>query len=79
MRLPIEIALQPNLHVRSYPGSTESAVSRIPPPELLRGFIGENDHQVVIAVWPSIPACHRTKQVNPERVVHLGQPPDNLA
>jgi len=46
---------------------------------MLRGFIGENDHQVIIAVWASIPACGRTEQVNPDRVIDLGQPPDNLA
>ena len=79
MQLPIEIALRPNLHVRSYPGSTKSSVPRIPPPEMLWGFIGDNDHQVIIAVRPSVPACRRTKQVNPERVIDLGQPPDNLA
>jgi hypothetical protein len=79
MQLPIEIALRPNLHVRSHPGSTKSSVSRIPPPEMLWGFIGNNDHQVIVAVWASIPACRRTEQVNPKRVIDLGQPPDNLA
>src|ERR1019366_8093765 len=79
MQLPIEIALRPYLHVRGYPGSPKSSVSRIPSPEMLWGFIGENDHQVIIAVRPSVPACCRTEQVNPERVIDLGQPPDNLA
>ena len=79
MQLPIEIALRPNLHVRSHPGSTKSSVSRIPPPEMLWGFIGNNDHQVIVAVWASIPACRRTEQVNPKSVIDLGQPPDNLA
>jgi hypothetical protein len=79
MQLSIESALRPNLHVRSYSGSTKSSVSEVPPPEMLRCFIGENDHQVIIAVWASIPACGRTEQVNPDRVIDLGQPPDNLA
>jgi hypothetical protein len=79
MQLPVEIALWPNLHVRSHPGSTKSSVSRIPPAEMLWGFIGENDHKVVIAVRAGIPACRRTEQVNPERVIDLGQPPDDLA
>jgi hypothetical protein len=46
---------------------------------MLWGFIGENDHQVIIAVWASIPPCRRTEQVDPDRVIDLGQPPDNLA
>jgi len=79
MQLSIESALRPNLHVRSHPGSTKRSVSRVPPPEVLWGLIGENDHQVIIAVWASIPACGRTEQVNPDRVIDLGQPPDNLA
>jgi hypothetical protein len=79
MQLPIEMALRPKLHVHSYPGSTKGSISGIPPTELLRGFIGEDDHQVIVAVRASIPACRRTKQVNPERVIDLRQPPDNLA
>lgn len=79
MQLPVEIAPRPYLHVRSHPGSTKSSVSRMPPPEMLWGFIRENDHQVIIAVWAGISACRRTEQVNPERVIDLGQAPDNLA
>ena len=68
--LPIEVALRPNLHIRSHPGSTKSSISRVPPPETLWGFIGDNDHEVIIAVWASIPACSGTKEVNPFRVIH---------
>jgi hypothetical protein len=45
---------------------------------MLWGFIGENDHQVIIAVRAGIPARRRTEQVNPKRVIDLGQPADNL-
>jgi hypothetical protein len=78
MQLPIEVALRPNLHIRSHPGSTKSSISRVPPPETLWGFIGDNDHEVIIAVWASIPARRRTEQVNPERVIDPAQPLDNL-
>ena len=78
MQLPIEIALRPNLHVRSHPGSTKSSVSRIPPPEMLWGFIGENDHQVVIAIRTRIAARRRAEQVDAQRMIHLCQPTDNL-
>ena len=61
MQLAIEIALRPNLHVRSHPGSTKSSVSRIPPPQMLWGFIGENDHQVVIAIRTRIAARRRAE------------------
>ena len=71
MQLPIEIALRPDLHVRSHPGPTQSSVSKIPPPEMLWGFIGENDHDVVIAIRTRIPARRRTEQVNPEGVIGL--------
>ena len=79
MQLLIEIALRLNLHVRSHPGSTKSSVSRIPPPEMLWGFSGENDHKVIIAVWASIPACSGAKEVNPFRVIHSHQPADDLS
>ncbi len=79
MQLSIEIALRPNLHVRRRSGSAKSPVPRIPPPEVRWGFIGENDHQVVIAVRAGIPARRRTEQVNSERAIDFGQPPDNLA
>jgi hypothetical protein len=70
MQLPIEVALRPNLHIRSHPGSTKSSISRVPPPETLWGFIGDNDHEVIIAVWASIPAGRGAKEVNPFRVIH---------
>lgn len=79
MQLSVEIALWPNLHVRSHPGSTKSSVSGVPPPEMLWGFIGENDHQVIIAVGARISARRRTEQVNPEGVIDRAQPLDNLA
>jgi len=78
MQLAIEIALRPNLHVRSHPGSTESSVSRTPPPEMLWGYIGENDHDVVIAIWTRIAARRRTEQVDAQRVIDLYQSPHHL-
>jgi hypothetical protein len=32
---------------------------------MLWGFIGENDHQVIVTGWVSIPACRRTISFNP--------------
>src|ERR1035438_532409 len=46
---------------------------------MLWGFIGENDHQVIIAVRPSVPACSGAKEVNPFRVIHSHQPADDLS
>ena len=78
MQLPFEIAPRPNLHVRGHSGSAQSPVSRIAPPEMLWGFIGENDHQIVIAVWAGIPARSGAKEVNPFRVIRPHQPADDL-
>jgi hypothetical protein len=78
MQLRIEIGLRPNLHVGSNAGSTKSPVSSIPPPEMLRGFIGENDHQVVVAVGSGIAPGSGSKKVDPQWMVHLYQPADNF-
>src|ERR1022692_1171105 len=79
MQLPIEVALRPNLHIRSHPGSPKSPISRVPPPETLWGFIGDNDHEVIIAVWASISTCHGAKEINPFRAVYLHQTADDFS
>ncbi len=78
MQLPVELALRPNLKVGSYPGSAKSSVSRIPSPKMQWSIVGKNHHQVIVAVWPSIPARSGAKEVNPFRVIHSHQPADHL-
>jgi len=78
MQLRIEIALRPNLHVGSNTGSTKSAVSKVPPPEMQGGFVGDKDHQVVVAVRAGIAAGGGAKQVDPQWMIDLDQPADNL-
>lgn len=78
MQLRIEIGLRPNLDVGSNPGSTKSTVSRISSAEVLGGFVGENDHQVVVAVGAGIAAGGGAKQVDAEWMVNLRQAADNL-
>ena len=71
MQLPIEIAQRPNLQIRSHAGSTKSAVPWNAAAEMQWGFIGENDHQVIIAVRAGIPARGGAKEVNPFGAIHF--------
>src|ERR1035437_968555 len=45
---------------------------------MLRGFIGENDHQVIIAIRTRIAARRGTEQVDAQRVIRLYQTPHHL-
>src|ERR1035437_8295519 len=59
----------------------DSQVTNSPAPrsaslQVCWGIVGHDHHDVIVAVRPSIPACRRTEQVNPEWVIDFGQPPD---
>jgi len=40
--------------------------------------VGQNNHQIVVAIGPSVAACCRTEEINPLWVINVYQTPHNL-
>ena len=52
-------------------GGRDRPLRSNPGAEMQRGFIGENDHQVIVTVRAGIPARSGAKEVNPFGAIHI--------
>ncbi len=78
MQLPVEIPLGPNLHIGSHTGSTKGSVSGLALAKMLWSVIGDNNHQIIIAVRARIPTCGGTKKINSLGMIHLYKSTNDL-
>lgn len=78
MYAAVKALARPDKHVGGSPCLPEDLVRQLAPPPVRGRGVGDYYHQVVVAVGGSLPAGHRTEEIDPLGLVRMHQALDDL-
>jgi len=65
-------------HTRTSAGPAQHLISQPAAVPLCGGIVWDNDHEVVVAIWPTLTAGQGAEQVDALRLIRLDEAPDNF-
>ena len=78
MEPAVETAVCPDQEVTASGQSLNGCVANARVFLIYWRVVGYNDHQIIVAIGPSIAACRRTEEINPFWVINVYKTTHNL-